>query len=329
MDSTNLRRLVLHELGHVIGLGHPDQKGQSVQAVMNSRTFHDTLQPDDIAGVKALYPPKQAVAGVLESPAAGAAVSGIGFLSGWKCDAQDITIRVDGGTPIAVAMDIPRADTRSTCGREINNGFIMQTNWNWLSEGTHTAVAYDNGVEFARSTFTVGTTGEEFLKGITVSVDVPNFPAPGETGRFVWNESTQHLELAEVISEPEIPQPPPSQLDFEVFRGNWAFTYPLGTFSWRVFQINADSAFANVDSPGFAEPTGFLSIRQTELPALVAAGYDYVASWKTRSYCYRYAFSFTNREMTEGEVWRWDHYGSNSCPSDPSAQRYSAQAYRN
>ena len=54
-------------------------------------------------------------------------------------------------------------------------------------------------VEFARTTFTVGSTGEEFLKGVTVSIDVPNFPAPGETGRFVWNESTQHLELREVV----------------------------------------------------------------------------------------------------------------------------------
>ena len=41
------------------------------------------------------------------------------------------------------------------------------TIWNWgnLGDGEHEAVAYDNGVEFSRSTFTVGSTGEEFLQG--------------------------------------------------------------------------------------------------------------------------------------------------------------------
>ena len=147
--------------------------------------------------------------GFLESPASQAVVSGIGFLSGWRCDAQDITVRIDDGPPLDMAMGISREDTRAACHGLIDNGFISQINWNSLSAGTHTAVAYDNGIEFARNTFTVGTTGEEFLKGVTVSVDVPNFPVPGETGRFVWNESTQHLELAEVSSNTQEPAPTP------------------------------------------------------------------------------------------------------------------------
>lgn len=52
----DLRRVLLHEFGHVIGLDHPDQAGQSVSAIMNS-TISDleTLQPDDIAGAAYLY----------------------------------------------------------------------------------------------------------------------------------------------------------------------------------------------------------------------------------------------------------------------------------
>ena len=201
---------LLHEFGHVVGLGHPDEAGQQVLAVMNADfdLFDNELFPDDIAGIQALYPHAAVSGGVLESPAHGALVSGIGFIGGWKCEARRLTVRINKGSPTLLASGIPRADTRSVCG-DTTNGFITQVNWSWphLGAGQHTVVVYDDGVEFARSTFTVGSTGEEFLKGVSVEIDVPDFPAPGETGRFVWSEATQHLELAEVIgggeSEPQ------------------------------------------------------------------------------------------------------------------------------
>jgi hypothetical protein len=59
-------------------------------------------------------------------------------------------------------------------------------------------VAYDNGVEFARSTFTVMTTGEEFLIGASARVEVEDFPSPGETTVLEWNQSTQHFEIVEI-----------------------------------------------------------------------------------------------------------------------------------
>ncbi|MBI5767536.1 MAG: matrixin family metalloprotease [Verrucomicrobia bacterium] len=63
----DLRRVLLHELGHVLGLAHPDESEASdnaaikntiqfVAAIMNSRVSStDTLQPDDISGVSFLY----------------------------------------------------------------------------------------------------------------------------------------------------------------------------------------------------------------------------------------------------------------------------------
>ena len=145
-----------------------------------------------------------ASAASLDVPSNGDTLSGIGIIHGWKCEAEGaITIRFDAGDAIPATYGFPRGDTSQTCGGDDgNNGFYAFYNWAILGDGTHTAVAYDDGREFARSTFTVGTTGEEFLKGVTVSIDVPDFPAPGETGHFVWNESTQHLELTARPAEP-------------------------------------------------------------------------------------------------------------------------------
>jgi hypothetical protein len=52
----DIQRVALHELGHAIGLGHPDDAGQHVDAIMNSKmSDRYTLSNDDIAGAQALY----------------------------------------------------------------------------------------------------------------------------------------------------------------------------------------------------------------------------------------------------------------------------------
>ena len=122
----------------------------------------------------------QALAAVLESPAAGVTVSGIGFISGWKCDAYDISVSLDRGIPVFVAMDLSREDTRGVCGGEDENGFLLQINWALLGDGVHTIVAYDDQIEFARSTFTVTSTGEEFIWGAEAEVVIDDFPRKGE-----------------------------------------------------------------------------------------------------------------------------------------------------
>lgn len=52
----DIRRVFLHELGHGLGLNHPDSGGQSVVAVMNSiMSNQEVLSADDLAGIHFLY----------------------------------------------------------------------------------------------------------------------------------------------------------------------------------------------------------------------------------------------------------------------------------
>ncbi len=52
----DIHRIALHELGHSLGLDHPDEAGQTVDAIMNAHISElYTLQADDINGAVALY----------------------------------------------------------------------------------------------------------------------------------------------------------------------------------------------------------------------------------------------------------------------------------
>ena len=139
-------------------------------------------------------------AATLGVPGEGTTLSGIGVISGWKCEANgELTIRFDGGNSIPLLYGSERTDVleEGACD-DANVGFVSIWNWGNLDDGEHTAVAYDNGVEFARSTFTVVPLGEPFVRGASAQASVPDFPVTGETSTFAWNQSTQHLELKAV-----------------------------------------------------------------------------------------------------------------------------------
>lgn len=167
--------------------------------------------------------PSLVLAAALETPGNGDNLSGIGVIRGWKCETVgDITVVIDGGGPIPMAYGNDRIDTQGPCG-DSRNGFVSIMNWGEFSTGEHTAVAYDNGVEFARSTFTVVRASEEesYLQDVTAECTVPDFPDPGINASFEWNQGTQHLELAEVGEDVVVPVS--TQFD-----GEWDFVIELG-----------------------------------------------------------------------------------------------------
>jgi len=145
----------------------------------------------------------------LEIPGNGAKLSGVSVISGWKCEAEgDLTIVFnDDGKHIPLLYGTERTDVRmnGSCleNDHDNVGFVAIQNWGNLGDGEHTAVAYDNGVKFAESTFTVTTPGAGFLRGASKQVTVDDFPNPGDTTVLEWNQGTQHFEIVDFMgSEP-------------------------------------------------------------------------------------------------------------------------------
>ena len=131
------------------------------------------------------------VSAILENPSLGSAQSGVGVLSGWACEADAIVIELN-GTPLHAAYGTEREDTRGVCG-DTDNGFSLLWNWNNLGPGTHTVRALLDGIEFANTTVRVTTFGEAFLRGVSGTFPIPDFPRPGENNRLRWEQSLQNF----------------------------------------------------------------------------------------------------------------------------------------
>ena len=134
----------------------------------------------------------------LENPGDGQTYSGIGVISGWKCEADGpLTVRFNDGRPIPLVYGSERTDTQAVCG-DANNGFVALWNWGHLDAGTHAAKVYDNGVVFAETTFEVGTLGVEFLRGYEGGLQLAGgHNLHGSSNiHLTWNENTQHFEVS-------------------------------------------------------------------------------------------------------------------------------------
>lgn len=192
----DFHRVAIHELGHILGLDHPDDFGQFVQAIMNRSVSNiDALQADDIAGVSTIYPgTSPSLRGVLENPKSGSFASGIGTISGWVCAASRVDLQVDGSIFVQAPYGTLRGDTQAACG-DTNNGFGYLINWNNLGSGQHTVVALADGVEIGRATVTVTTFEVPFVSGASGTYTLP---FNGQNVTIRWEESLQNFVITNV-----------------------------------------------------------------------------------------------------------------------------------
>ena len=145
-----------------------------------------------------------ASAATLEIPGPDRIQSGVHVISGWKCDAGEITVRFDDGPPIPLVYGSQRTDTRGVCGDD-DNGFVAIWNWSKLSDGEHVAVVYDDGVEFDRAYFTVVSHGVEWLRDVdgTGSIALSN----GQIATVEWVEGKQGFVATHFTEVPPPPEP--------------------------------------------------------------------------------------------------------------------------
>ncbi len=167
--------------------------GEQVHLVWQESQQNFVLAPAEVGAALTPAQKPRAIEGVLENPRPASFQSGIGVISGWVCEADEVVIKID-GLPIAAAAGTERADTLDTCG-DVDNGFGLLVNWAEFGAGEHEVVALVDGVELSRATVTVTVVDETepYVRGLAKRVEVVGFPTPEETVTLEWQQSQQNF----------------------------------------------------------------------------------------------------------------------------------------
>ena len=130
----------------------------------------------------------------VDSPPAGAIVTGVDNISGWACEADLIQARFDGALILTIPYGGTRGDTNTICGDD-DNGFTLAWNWNLLAPGQHTLEILRNGEVCDTRTVTVINLGSEFLSGVSGRFTLPNFPELGQNVDVEWRQDKQNFTI--------------------------------------------------------------------------------------------------------------------------------------
>ncbi|HEY2800929.1 MAG TPA: matrixin family metalloprotease [Chthoniobacterales bacterium] len=137
----DFHRVALHEFGHMVGLDHPDEIGQTVVAIMNSVISNvDRLQPDDIAGAEALYPKAQTYSAkdgpILANISTRGEVEGgdKGLIGGFIVQGEQVTVILRALGPSLIAQGLTGALPDPVLTLYDENGVRMARIDNWVDD---------------------------------------------------------------------------------------------------------------------------------------------------------------------------------------------------
>ncbi|MBK8509496.1 MAG: hypothetical protein IPL51_12830 [Candidatus Competibacteraceae bacterium] len=136
--------------------------------------------------------------GYLENPQPASYLSGITVLSGWACQPaaiKQVSVEID-ASPTQASYGTERLDTSSICG-DADNGWGVLFNTNILRDGAHQARALVDGVELGRADFTVTTLGGDYLRGLSGTYRLADFPKDGDSVVVTWQENLQNFTIKE------------------------------------------------------------------------------------------------------------------------------------
>ena len=155
--------------------------------------------------------PSDVLTGFLENPSPYSFQSGIGVISGWVCEAEEVEITLGDLPPQLAVYGTERTDTVYTAAGEVlcgdtDNGFGLLFNWNRLGEGEHTVIARVDGEELGRTQVRVTTlgladaAGEEiaFVQGIVGTCTATDFPMEGQSVTLEWQQNSQNFVITGV-----------------------------------------------------------------------------------------------------------------------------------
>ena len=135
--------------------------------------------------------------GFLENPGPNSFQSGLGVISGWVCESDEVLIKIGDFDPQLAASGTERLDTEEHCG-DTDNGFGLLFNWNRLEDGEHTVVALVDGEELGRATVQVTTLGYEFVEDAVGECEAEDFPSQDKMVTLTWQESLQNFVITDV-----------------------------------------------------------------------------------------------------------------------------------
>jgi hypothetical protein len=126
----------------------------------------------------------------VETPIDGSQESGIGIVRGWACDADSVEIRFNNASRQSVAYGDSRTDTIDVCGDE-DNGYGFVIGWGNLGKGFHSMTTYIDEVPVSDVDFEVVGLDAPFVKGLTGTFELYDFPQSDNVTQIRWSEAEQ------------------------------------------------------------------------------------------------------------------------------------------